>query len=68
MVTAIFSAIAALPQLCAFVEKFALWITEQIQIAKDKKTLEDLAKATALAKEKKDTSGMDNIFDPSKKK
>jgi hypothetical protein len=67
MIASIFSAIAALPKLLEALEKLVGWISVQITAAKKKKLEEELAKAIELSKEKKDTSGLDQLFDPTKK-
>lgn len=68
MITGIFNAIAALPAILGFIKSFTGWLMDQIEKAEKRKLATDLAKAEADAKASKDTSGMDNMFDPNKKK
>lgn len=68
MITAIFTAIAALPALLGYIKSFASWLTDQIDQAEKRKLAADEAKAAADAQATKDTSGLDNAFDPNKKK
>ena len=68
MILALFNAIAALPALFSLLEKFINFISDQLDQAKQRKAIADLAKASQDARQKKDTSGLDEIFDPSKKK
>lgn len=68
MITAIFSAIAAVPKILALVEKLIAFMSDQLDQAKKRQALEDLEIAERKAKEKKDTSDMDSVFDPRKKK
>lgn len=67
MITAIFSAIVGRPSLVTVIEKFIEFVTEQLDQAKKKRLAEEMDRATKLAKEKKDTSGMDKMFNPDKK-
>jgi hypothetical protein len=73
MLSAIFGALAALPKFLdlaekflAYAEKLVSWIASQIEIAKRKKAEDDLRKAADKAKQEKDTSDLDKIFDPRK--
>lgn len=68
IVTAIFDAIAALPALLGYLKSFIGWISDQVSAAEKRKLAADMAKATSDAKQTKDTSGMDQMFDPNKKK
>jgi len=67
MWSAIFQAIAAVPQIAALIERLVSWIVVELASAKEKKKLEDLDKGIALAKEKKDTRGIEEFFNPGKK-
>lgn len=67
MWAAIFGVIASLPKLLDLVEKFASWISKQVNEAKIRQANEDAQKAVDKAKETKDTSDLDKIFDPRKK-
>jgi hypothetical protein len=62
MIAAIFSAIAAIPEILGYVEKFSVWLAGQIDQAKKKKLEQDMAKAAELAKTNKDTSKIDDLF------
>lgn len=68
MVIAIFNAIAALPTLVKAIESFVAFLSSQLEAAKKRKLAEELAAATEKAKKEKDTSDMDAIFNPGKKK
>jgi len=67
MFAGIFGALAAMPQLLKLVEQFIAWISGQIQTAKIKKAEDDAKKAAEVAKKTKDTTDLDNLFDPRKK-
>lgn len=67
MISSIFSAIAAFPQLLKLVEQFIAWISKQVDSAKIKKAEDDAKKAADVAKTTKDTTDLDNLFDPGKK-
>ena len=68
MAAAIFGVLAALPQFLELAEKLGVWIFQQVELAKIRKLMEDLNRAESEAKEKKDTSRLDELFDPGKKK
>lgn len=68
MILAIFNAIAAIPSLLSAIESMIAFFSDQVDQAKKRKLAADLAAAAEIAKQKKDTSGLDNIFDPGKKK
>lgn len=68
MITALFNAIAGLPALVSAIESLIAFISDQLEQAKKKRASEEMAKATEIAKEKKDTSGMDKMFNPDKTK
>lgn len=67
IVTAIFNAIAALPKILEYVEKLALFILDQVNIARTLKARKDAEEAAAKAKETKDTTDLDKLFNPDKK-
>lgn len=67
MWSAIFGALTALPELLKLIESLIAWLSNQINQAKIKKAEEDLKKAAAKAEETKDTTDLDNQFDPRKK-
>lgn len=67
MWTALFSAIAAMPQLVNQILAFIKWIEQMLAVAVKNKTEEDLKKAIEKAKKDKNTGDLDAIFDPSKK-
>ena len=62
MITAIFSAIAALPKLLGLLKDLIGWISARIEVAEKNQVEKDLAKALEKAKQTKDTSDLDNIF------
>lgn len=68
MITAIFSAIAALPKLLEYLKSFISWISERIAVAEKQKLEAEMKKAIEQAEKSKDTSGLDQLFDPRKKK
>lgn len=65
--SAFFSALAAIPKLLEIVEKLVSWFATEIAAAKKRKLEEEMAKAVEIAKDTKDTSKIDQLFDPSKK-
>lgn len=65
-ITAFFNALAAVPAIFNLVKQFADWISAQVIAAEKRKKEADMAKAAELAQKKKDTSGLDQMFDPSK--
>lgn len=68
MILAIFNAIAAIPSLLSAIENMISFFSDQIDQAKKRKLAAELAAAADVAKKGKDTSGLDNVFDPGKKK
>lgn len=67
MISGIFGALAALPQVLKLVESFIAWVTDQINQAKIAKANNDAKLDAEKAQANKDTSGLDNLFDPGKK-
>lgn len=68
LLTAVLSAFAALPQVFAQIEKFVLILVEALAEAKRKQLEKDMKDSTEKAQTTKDTSDLDAMFDPGKKK
>lgn len=68
MITAIFNAIVAIPAILNAITTLISWISEQVDQAQKRKASQDFKKATEDAMKNKDTSKMDELFDPGKKK
>lgn len=68
MIVALFNAIAAIPSLLTAFEKLVSFLSDELNAARNRKEIADLAQASKDAELKKDTSGLDQMFDPSKKK
>jgi hypothetical protein len=68
MIVAIFNAIAAIPALLNALKSLIQFISDQVNAAENRKIIADLAKASQVSKQTKDTSGIENVFDPGKKK
>jgi F0F1-type ATP synthase membrane subunit b/b' len=64
MIQAIFAAIAAVPKIASIIAAFASWVKEQVDEATKQRAEAELAKAVAKAKEHKDTSDIENVFNP----
>lgn len=62
MFVAILNALAALPALFSYIEKFSLWLSDQIVLINKRRALEDAQKAIDKAKATKDTSDLDGLF------
>lgn len=67
LATAVLSAIAAAPTIAGYIKQLSTWVIQQIQAAEKSRLEMELKKAMNRAKEKKDTSQLDQIFDPRKK-
>lgn len=67
LLISLFSALAAIPSVFKYIEKFATFINEQIALHKRKQAANDFKKATQEARETKDTSGIDAMFNPDKR-
>jgi uncharacterized membrane protein (DUF106 family) len=68
MWAAIFGVLASLPKFLELIEKFVDWLSNQIDLARKQKVIDELNQATSEAKETKDTSHLEELFDPGKKK
>lgn len=62
MLIAILEALASLPKIFSYIEKFSVWLSEQIVLINKRKALEDAQKAIDKARETKDTSDLDDLF------
>lgn len=68
LATAIFSALAAIPGILAYLKQFGIWLNEQIVSYEKQKAAVEFKKAVAEAKRTKDGSLIDQMFNPDKKK
>lgn len=66
MVLAIFQAIAAVPQVLGYLEKFGAWVTTQCDAIRQAQLAKDAQAAAAAAQATKDPENLDHLFDPSK--
>lgn len=66
MVLAIFNAIAAIPAVLGYIEKFAGWLTVQCQAARLKQLAKEAEEAARNAHDTQDPQYLDHLFDPSK--
>lgn len=60
--TIITAILTALPKLLDLLEKFAGWLSAQVEIARQKKAAQDMQNAVDKAAKTKDTSDIDNLF------
>lgn len=66
MIVALFNAIAAIPAILNLCKQFVTWMSSQVEAAEKRKLAADMAKAADVAKQTKDTSQLDHMFDPDK--
>lgn len=62
-----FHILVGIPALLITIERLARFILDQLAISKREKLLTELSQALTDAEKKKDTSQLDDLFDPDKK-
>jgi hypothetical protein len=67
MITSIISLILTIPKFLEIAERFASWLNETLTTIRKKQLEKEFGKASVIAKEKKDTSKLDAMFDSRKK-
>lgn len=59
---ALLKALAALPGLFSYLDRFSEWFSREIDLIKKRQALEAAQKALDKAKKEKDTSALDDLF------
>lgn len=65
--SALFSLFAAIPRLLDLTEAVGKWLLDQVDAFRKSQAEKEMKQATDEAKKTKDTSQIDQLFDPTKK-